>query len=342
MDVVSFEKIGEEKWNAFCDASPEAWIRHRSEGLRATLALDGRSKNHSFGIVRDNTLVAIVPLITQPLIGTNSYEFAFSVNHRTSDTHSLPTPAPALLGGLSSVEYENVRTMCFKEIDRLALILDVVRSRMFIDPLTVMAFGAVNTQNPLIAFGYEDAGDSIVTHIVDLRLDEKVLRSRLSKGHRSDLVFAEKQEYQVNFYDGNSITEDIWKAFTCLYELAAGGPIGTSDRMDEIFERVRSGFALLVFICRKGTEEHLLGVLITIYKNGASYGIAATNPQHRMLRGIGQYIQWSIMCELKHLGFNQYDMGWQSGSTPKAESIDNFKRHFGGTPQQLLIGIKTY
>lgn len=339
MDIIPFANIGKERWDAFCDASPEAWLRHRSEGLRAALALEARSKDHSFGITRDGTLVAIAPLVTQPLIGTDELEFAFSVNTRPSDTHSLPTPAPALVGSLSPADQETVRAECFEEIDRRAHSLRVARSRMLIDPLTFAAQGTTVISNPLIEFGYVDA--STVTHIVDLCRDEGTLRSRISKGHRSDLTFAEKHDYEIDFFDADSVTEEMWDLFTGLYELAAGRPIGTSNRLKEIFERLRSGFALLS-LTRRGHDEYLSGALVTVYKRSASYGMAATDPRYRRLRGIGQFQQWHIMQELKRRSFERYDMGWQSGNTPKEAAIANFKRHFGGDPLPLWIGIKNY
>lgn len=339
MDIIPFANIGRERWDAFCDDSPEAWLRHRSEGLQATLALDARSEDHSFGIMRGDTLIAISPLITQPLIGTDTLEFAFSVNHRVSDTHSLPTPVPALASGLSLADQKAVRTKCFEEIDRRARSLRVARSRMFIDPLTLASQGTTFTDNPLLTFGYTDA--STVTHIIDLHRNENALRSRISKGHRSDIAFAEKHDYEVDFFDADTVTEEVWNTFTGLYELAAGRPMGTPDRSREMFERLRSGFALLSLI-RRGHGEYLSGALITVYKRSASYGIAATDQKNRSLRGIGQLIQWRIIQELKRCSFEQYDLGWQSGSTPKEVAIANFKRHFGGDSLPLWIGIKNY
>lgn len=339
MDVISFADIGDNQWNAFCDSSPEAWIRHRSEGLHATLALDARSEDYSFGIMQGGRLVAISPLVAQPLIGTGTREFAFSVNYRVSDTHSLSTPAPALVGVLSPVDQKAVRVKCFEEVDRRAHSLRIARSRMFIDPLTLAAQNTTCTGNPLLEFGYADA--STVTHIVDLRHDESVLRSRISKGHRSDIAFAEKHAYEVDFFDADTVTEEIWNTFMGLYKLAAGKPIGTQHRIRETFGRLRSGFALLSLI-RRGHDEYISGVLITIYKRGASYSMAATDPKNRSLRGVGQLIQWRIIQELKRLGVERYDMGWQSGSTPKEAAIADFKRHFGGDSLALWVGIKNY
>ncbi len=336
MEVVQHQDIGDAQWDAFCDASPGAWIRHRSDGRRAALALDESSEDRSFGMKEGATLVAIAPLIIEPLIATKGREFAFSVNTRPSDTHSLPNPSPALADALSPSEQAAIYAACMKEIDRLALTLGIARSRMFIDPLTDAAFAT----NPFLQFGYADT--STVTYIMDLRHDEDTLRSRVSKGNRSDITFAEKQGYKTDFFDSDTITEEAWTAFTDLYALAAGRPIGSPERTRELLGRVRSGHALLALLRQEHAGGYLSGALVTIYKRCASYGMAATDPQYRNLRGIGQFIQWRIMQELKRRGFERYDMGWQTGSTEKEAAIADFKRHLGGDPVPLWIGVKDF
>src|SRR3989338_7573911 len=93
MEIVEHKEIGDGAWDAFCDASPEAWARHRSMTRKGTLVYDKRSEDHSFGVMHDGALVAVAPLITQPLLDSGGgLEFAFSINTRPSDTHGLAAP----------------------------------------------------------------------------------------------------------------------------------------------------------------------------------------------------------------------------------------------------------
>lgn len=183
MEIVSHKDIGDEAWDAFCEASPEAWLRHTTRGRHTALGLDSSNEDHSFGVMRDGALIALAPAVTQPLVGTGKREYAFSINTRPTDTHSLPTPAPAA----HSME---VFAFCMQEIDRCAQQYGIARTRMCIDPLT-----QVPTHNPLLAFGYTDA--STETYIVRLHKNEKELLARMSKGHRADISFAENQDYDV-------------------------------------------------------------------------------------------------------------------------------------------------
>ncbi len=286
MEIVGHEEIGDKKWDAFCDASPQAWLRHTTRGRKGALALNPDNEDHSFGVMRGDTLVAVAPLVTQPL-GEGEREFAFSINTRLSDTHSLPTPMPA--GEPALVE------LCMQEIDRCAKKHGIARTRMFIDPLTV-----VPAANPLLAFGYKD--HSITTSVVDLQAEEATILARMNKGHRLDIAFAERQNYGVN------VESD-----------AAG---------------------LHAFLNHGG--KTVANVFALAYKRSAYYGRSKMEPEARALRGAGQILQWRIMQELKRRGFERYDMGWQTGSTPKEAAIADFKRHFGGDPVPLWMGIKTY
>lgn len=286
MEIVGHEEIGDKKWDAFCDASPQAWLRHTTLGRKGALALNPNNEDCSFGVMRGDTLIAVAPLIMQPL-DKREHEFAFSINTRESDTHSLPTPMPA--GEPDALK------VCMQEIDRRAKKHGITRTRMFVDPLT-----AVPAANPLPAFGYED--HSITTSVVDLLADEATILARMNKGHRLDIAFAERQNYDV------SIESD-----------AAG---------------------LHAFLNHEG--KSVATVFALAYKRRAYYGRSKMEPEARALRGAGQILQWRMMQELKRRGFERYDMGWQTGSTPKEAAIASFKRHFGGDTVPLWYGIKTY
>lgn len=331
MEIRLHADISDEEWDAFCDASPEAWARHLSMSRRSALALDRKNIDLSFGITDNDTLVAVVPLVTQPL-GASGSEFALS--------SGMPTPVPALAPGLAASEREAIFAACMAEVDRLALLHGTMRSSMAVYVFCTPAFHGTLKENPLLKFGYRDASNE--TLIIDLRKDETQLLRNMSKGHRADIVFARKQAYTTDFFDAKNITQAAWQAFTTLYKWAAGREVYSSERWAETLERVRSGFGLLAFIRNAGEETYFSGTLVTIYKGRAYYGMSATDPQYRRLRGIGQYLQWSIMGELKKRGFEFYDMGWQTGATEKEKAIASFKRHFGGVPTVVWAGIKTY
>ncbi|KKU56253.1 MAG: hypothetical protein UX77_C0002G0024 [Parcubacteria group bacterium GW2011_GWA1_47_11] len=341
MEIVEHKEIGDGAWDAFCDASPEAWARHRSMTRKGTLVYDKRSEDHSFGVMHDGALVAVAPLITQPLLDSGGgLEFAFSINTRPSDTHGLATPAPALIDTLRDPERQALHALCMDEIDKRARRLGVARTRMFVDPLTGAVPGNTPAENPLTAFGYADT--STTTYHIDLRCDEKVLLSRMSKGHRSDITFALRQNYEVDFFDRDTITQEAWQAFIDINDAAAGRVVYNAERWSETLERLRGGFCLLALMRPGGDGGHVSGALVTTYKRRAYYSVSAIGPRHRGLRGAGQLIQWRVMQELKRRGFECYDMGWQTGSSDKEAAIASFKRHFGGTPTPLWYGVKKY
>lgn len=331
MNILSFADIGSEKWDTFCTASPEAWAQHTEMSRRSSLALDGRNKDLSFGVTDTGVLAAIVPVVTQPF-GESEIQFAVS--------GSMPTPAPALAGELSPTKRDALFAAGMEEMDLLAQVNGVTRSWMAVDVFCSPALGGTIRENPLLMFGYQDA--STQTLIVDLRQDDASLLQRMSKGHRTDIAFARKQAYSVEFFDSKNITQDVWQTFITLYELAAGHAVYSRERWAETFERIRSGFGLLALVRGANGEGYFSGTLVTTYKKRAYYSMAATDPQCRRLRGTGQLLQWRIMNELKKRGFEFYDMGSPVGVTEKEESIASFKRHFGGEPTLVWAGVKEY
>ena len=310
MEIVEHKEIGDGAWDAFCDASPEAWLRHSSIGRRIALALDAGNTDNSCGVMREGVLVAVSPLITQPLLESGGLEFAFSINTRPTDTHGLATPAPALIDTLRDPERQVLHALCMDEIDKRARRLGVARARMFVDSLAEVP---VPVNNPLLMFGYADA--STTTSVIELQKDEASLLKNMSKGHRLDVAFAERQNYKVAVSDD----ENAWKDFLSLH-----------PRMQK-----RQGLLALMYV----EDRCVAGALAVTYKRGAYYGMSAMNEAPR---GAGQLIQWRIMQELKRRGFQKYDMGWQTGSSEKEAAIASFKRHFGGTPTPLWYGIKNY
>lgn len=331
MNILQFADIGGDQWATFCSASPDAWAQHTDMSRRSSLALDERNKDLSFGVMHNETLAAIVPLVTQPF-QASGIEFAVS--------GSMPTPAPAFVSGLSSAKRRAVFAACMAEVDRLARVHGVARSWMAADVFCSLTLGGTLQENPLLKFGYQDASSQ--TLIVDLRQDEAQLLRQMNKGHRTDIIFAHKQAYAVDFFDSKNITQDVWRAFITLYDLAAGRAVYSRERWAETFDRVRSGLGLLALIRDANGDKYFSGTLVTTYKSRAYYSMAATDPEYRRLRGIGQLLQWRIMGELKKRGVEFYDMGWQTGSTEKEANIASFKRHFGGEPTLVWAGVKEY
>ena len=122
MEIVGHEEIGDKKWDAFCDASPQAWLRHTTRGRKGALALNPDNEDHSFGVMRGDTLVAVAPLVTQPL-GEGEREFAqhqYASFRRTAYPHRC--------------RQENLRGRVVHAGDRPLVKARIARTRMFIDP----------------------------------------------------------------------------------------------------------------------------------------------------------------------------------------------------------------
>ena len=85
--VLTRSEIGEARWNAFVDAHPGGWWFHRWEWLAYQVARK-QSEELSFGIMEQESLVAICPLFLEERDGVRSF---------TMEGH--PGPWPLQNGG---------------------------------------------------------------------------------------------------------------------------------------------------------------------------------------------------------------------------------------------------
>lgn len=163
MNIVSFEQIGAKAWDAFCETSPEAWLRHTSTFIAFAQTLGMEGKDHSFAVMDSGEISAVVPLVAQ---STNAGLREFMMG-------GTPTPFPALRAGLSHDQQTETRATAFAEIDRRAAEHAITSLCMFVDPLTDPVLEKRWEKNPLLQLGFID--NSIQTSSVDLRQSEEEL-----------------------------------------------------------------------------------------------------------------------------------------------------------------------
>ena len=319
MDVTPFAKIGPEAWDAFCDRSPDAWAWHTSAGLRLGRSFTEGAENLSFGLQKDGTLIAVVPLILERG-ASGEAECAMG---------GTAIPFPACSPALDEEEKKEVLDSIFAEIDRVARERGVSRAIFSVDPMAPSA--ASLREHPLLRYGFKDT--SIETSVIDLAQSEEELLARMSKGHRGDILFAQKSAYRADIVESSPTACEEFKK---LYFAAAGKEIGTPERwrsIEQLFAEKK-----LLFVFGEGSA-----VAALVYKRRAYYMLSGTLPAVRAeRRGLGSHLQWALIRHLRQHNYTQYELGWQEAASPKEEAIAAYKRHFGGEAVPLRRGAKYY
>ena len=319
MDILPFADVGATAWDAFCGASPDAWLWHTSAGLRLGVSFTEGAENLSFGLQKDGTLIAAAPLIRERG-ASGGQEFAM-------DGMAIPFPAcsPALDGGQKKKALDSI----FVEIDRIARERGVSRAIFSVDPMAPSA--ASLREHPLLRYGFKDT--SIETSVIDLAQSEEELLARMSKGHRGDILFAQKSAYRADIVESSPTACEEFKK---LYFAAAGREVGTPGRWhntEQLFAEKK-----LLFVFGEGSAMAAL-----VYKRRAYYVLSGTLPAARAeRRGLGSYLQWALIRYLRQHNYTQYELGWQEAANPKEEAIAAYKRHFGGDIVPLFRGEKYY
>lgn len=337
MTFSAFDKIGRSEWDEFCENSDSAWLRHTSHWIEFCLALNESNENLSFGVFEDGEMLAVVPLVKQPISGADGfYEFL---------TAGTPVAYPALKNGLADSKKNELIKAIFSEIDDVAARNSVAYSRFFIDPLTPESLSAESERNLLSDLGFDDV--SLTTNIVNLSEDEAALFRNIRKGFRYDIRSMTKSGATVDFFDGKKITEDIFRKYKEIYFSAAGKEVGTKERWTATLKLIRLGYAVLAMESKEG--EYISGAIFFTYKRVAYYAFGATASSFRHVNGVSHLLQWEVIKYLKINNFNFYELGWNFNKnisdevySPKELNISFFKSGFGGKISPLFRGEKFY
>lgn len=338
MKIAPFLEIGENTWNEFCFKSDTAWFRHTSHFLKYSNKLDfeQRSKNISFAVYHDSKMVAVVPLILQPIQSNqNLWEFAMG---------SSEIPYPALSNGLQESVSENLIKFIFQEVDCLAMKYQVSYCRFFVDALSDKVLFGKQKINPLPAFGFNVI--DLSTNIINLNISEEEIMRGFKKGHRMDIRSAINSDLLVDIYDSSNITKKNFLIYQKMHFCAAGRKTRPDVTWDIMFDFIIQGFSFLALI--KDGNDYIGGNLFSVYKKKANYASAATLPEYKKKRGLGNLLQWEAIKYLKK-GCNFYETGWNyypnisdDVHTIKELNIGSFKRHFGGEQYPVFRGEKFY
>ena len=334
MDILPFADMGATAWDAFCDESREAWLRHTTTFMTFGETMGEENHNLSFSLMEGGTIRAVVPIMVQTQGGV-----------RVCSVGGHPTPYPALAEDLTPHERVTALDLIFGEIDRRAREHHSTSIRMFVDPLTEPVVQNEVLVNPLLERGYRDT--SIHTSCVDLTQIEETLLQKMASRRRRYITAAERTgTYSVEVFDAHTITKEVFDAYVELYSNAAGRVVWSEPHTQGTLNLIRAGAGLLVLLRASGESGYRAGHMVMLYKQRAYDLSSAIVPAYRHDHDIGAVMQWESMRYLKHSGYSHYEIGWLLPQTEeyshKERSISHFKSLFGGEVLPLFRGEKYY
>ena len=337
LEIVNLEDRYLAPWDAFCEASNEAWFWHTTKWLRYSLSY-GRdrlgSQDLSFFIRDAKGILAICPLLLEKnLLSDGRCVLEFQAG-------GGGVIAPAFHHDLGDDHREKIRKRIFDHINVLAARFGVARGSFYVSPLA----GDSAQFNGLMKLGFFN--NSLHSQMLDLTPEIDVLWKDIRKGHKSDIKRG-TAVFQVDVYDQGTITKEVFEQYRFLHHKAAGRVTRPLETFEMQYEWIREGCGLLAAVSKDGMFTGFSYLLL--YKDGAYYMSASEDPDHGIKVPVYHATQWAAIKWLKANGFVKYELGVQQFGpqlydipTDKDINISLFKRGFGGKTVPLFRVEKYY
>ena len=337
MEIILLDSGNENEWNDFCLNGCNAWFWHTAYWMNYVIEyrLEYHPVQMSFFIRENNKFMAVCPLILENHDGKK--EFSFS---------SFAVPSPVMSDDTGSKKQKKVLDFIFEYIDDQAKMLAVKKASFRFSPLADLCIKSNGyPSNYLLKYGYLDA--TFNTQILDISPEPEQIKSDVRKGHKYDISRASKQ-LDVHVYDAESIDRATFDLYCELHHKDAGRVTRPPITFDMMFDWIKKGYAILAGARLKEKDQFIGFSYHIIYKSGAYYASACSDPDCGEMP-IAHCILWESIRWLHNKGIQFFEIGWQFyGSefhyhtSPKELQISKFKRGFGGDQVSQIVGEKYY
>lgn len=322
MKVIPYTLQLREEWDDFCLNDQRAWFWHTSAWMRycENSSFNIQSSNHSFLIIKNNKLLAIVPLFIETRTGKYETEFTFA---------GAATPIYLIKQDLSYQSQKECHKVIAKTIREIGVKHRIKRGHTGLTFMEQTEYVSLFYKY-LLSDGFIDT--TTFTSIIYLDKAESQIVSRLSDNHRRNIRKADKL-LTYHFYDDQSITKENFHEFTCSYFRIAGKQTRPDHTFACLYDYIKNKNGYL-FYARY--LNRIIGyVYIITYKKSAYYALGGNEREFPSIP-VAHGLHWAIIKFLNKQGFQCYDIGLLCHNdlfqvySEKEKNISRFKREFGG------------
>ncbi len=329
IELVNYSDIGVERWDDYCLNSDSAWFVHTSGWLDYTLNMrfEKNSINHSFAVLENNKITALVPLVEENIYGKDYREIGFA---------GFNNPYPAFDNNIGEKNRKKIEKIIFEKVKDIKV--DYIS--FYLCPLTDDITGNAMVLNPLNRFGFNDV--SISTNILCLNESEETLFRNIGEGHKRNIKTAVKKGFSVEIIDVDNYDQDKFEIYKNLHFTAAGRKTRSDETWVIMSDWIKSGVSILALL--QIDSQYVAAAFVNTYKKKAYYQSGAILPAVNKEKG-GHIIHWEIIKFLKKKGYSYYETGWnwypnisQEVADDKMLNISRFKAGFGADIYPLYRG----
>jgi len=319
-------EISPEKWDAFVDASDEAWLWHRWDLIDA-LSLWRGYQDASIAFVDDrDAILAVMPM------------------HRTVVRAACVIPlirftslgGPACAGDLPANLRANVLSALHDHLLQLVVENNAIAVEAQIAALTpTLNIAAAPKVNPLIFSGFENTQTE--TWMVDLTRPDDQIRKRYSELTRRELRKASQGDIRMREAAGPQDLDIYYQLHLETYGRTGAKP-HPLGYFQAIFEKFQPrGLARILFAERHGKVQAAQNT--GRYKSGAIYWTGASISEKE--GGENRLLFDAQIMAARAEGFIRYETGqaFVNSNDAKATGLSRFKRSFGAEMYPFYRGV---
>jgi Acetyltransferase (GNAT) domain len=319
-------ELERDKWDAFVEASDEAWLWHRVDLIEA-LALWPGYQDLSFSLLdMEGRLLAVMPL----------HRIALRIGGIVRLVRLASLGGPACAANLSAAQRAKVLSELRDHLLRLLAEHNALAVEAQIAPLTPSLVGPAPPKvNPLIHVGFHNT--QAETWIVDLTKTPEEIRRRYSESSRQELRKASRSEIRVREAMGPKDLENYYRLHLETYARTGAKPHPVAY-FQAIFEKfVPRGLARILLAERSG--KVVAAQNTGLYKAGAIYWTGASASQRDS--GENRLLLDAQIMAARDSGFTRYETGqaFVNSRDAKERGLSHFKRSFGAEMHSFYKGV---
>jgi len=325
--IVSRPTVERQQWDAFVDASDDAWLWHRYD-MQDALSTWPSQKDLSFAIINQNVNQEFVVIIPLYLIQQKFGNFL-----KWNLLNSLG--GPAFSNEILLRQRKKIMATAVSHIKKLAEQYSACELTVSMSPVAPVFIGIQCPRvNPLLEYGFENIQSQ--TWIVDLRKSIEQLWAGMEKRARTAVRKAEKERVTVREATYEDL--DLYYDLHCQTYKRTGVSPHPKAYFKAIWENFLVNNLVLILIAEKEGRP-VAAENFGIFKRSAVYWTGAANNEGLELQA-NSLIQWTAMKILKEKQCLYYETGeaFPHIFTGKMRGLNNFKRSFGGELYPLYRG----
>lgn len=319
--ILSRHEIPRDAWDEVVNESLDGWYYATYNWIEGiSNIVEWGYEDQSFGFLKDNRLLAVVPLHLHP------------------KNKTLSSGGWGWSGPVFREDSKKLKSAVFDHIQALSEKLNCNKIQLAVPPLVTRSLENNRSINPWIYYGYQDVSSH--SQILDLTdMNESSLRSELSQTARYTVKNASHliEVKKVKWIDHLESYYNLHQK-TCERSNLSPHPFSYFKLIATIDEE--NHFLFSAFDKDNNIIAYHNDV---VFKNKVAYHTAASS-EYAFKDGSNYLLMWASICSALKNNCSHYELGeiHLNHPDPKIQQISFFKTRFGGELHRYFRGEKNF